>query len=169
MIHKPGKDPHDPTSYHPMSLLSHTGKVFERILTSHLSNHTESQHILRLHQAGFRKGRATIDNILRLSEDIHRNFYKKGVATAIFFDIEKAFDKVWHNGLKYQLLDSRLKLPKPTQSIISSFLNHRQIKVRVASTLSTLFTPQAGLPQGAALSPLLFRLYISDIFTPKPP
>lgn len=107
---------------------------------------------------GIHQGRATTDNILRLSEDIHRNLNKKEITLAIFFDIEKAFDKVWHNGLKYRLLDINLKLPKLTQSIISSFLNNRQIKVKVASTISTPFTPQAGVPQGAVLSPLLFLL-----------
>ncbi len=125
MIHKPGKDPHNVTSYRPISLLSHIGKLFERILTSRLNNHTESLGLIALHQAGFRKGRATTDNIHRLSEDIHRNFNKKEITLAIFFDIEKTFYKVWHNGPIYRLLDSNLKLPQPTQSIISSFLSNR--------------------------------------------
>ena len=160
MIHKPGKDPHKVTSYRPISLLSHIGKLFERILTSRLSNHIESLGLIALHQAGFRTGRATTDNILGLSEDIYRNFNKKEITLAIFFDIEKAFDKVWHNRLIYRLLDSNLKLPQPTQYIISSFLSNRQIKVKIASATSTPFIPQAGVPQGAVLSPLLFLIHI---------
>ncbi len=145
MIHKPGKDPHNPTSNCPISLLSHIGKLFERIFASRLTNHIESLGLLAIHQAGFRKGRTTTDNILRLSEDIYRNFNKKQITMAIFFDIEKAFDKVWHNGLIYRLLDNNLKLPQPTKSIISSFLSNRQIKVKVATSISTPFTPQAGV------------------------
>lgn len=166
MIHKPGKDPHNVTTYRPISLLSHIGKLFERILTSHLSKHIESMGLIAIHQAGVRKGRATTDNILPLSEDIHRNLNKKEITLAIFFDIEKAFDKVWHNRPIYRILDSNLKLPQPTQSIISSFLNNRQIKVKVAFNISRSFTPQAGVPQGAVLSRLLFLLYISDIYYP---
>ncbi|KAL7394884.1 hypothetical protein ABVT39_006215 [Epinephelus coioides] len=140
-----GQDPHNITV-----------ELFERILKSQVNNHIESMGLIAIHQAGFREGRATTDNILHLSEDIHRNFNKKQITLAIFFNIDKAFNKVWHNGLKFRLLDSNLKLPQSTQSIISNFFSNRQIKVKVASTLSSPFTPQAGVPQDAVLSPLLF-------------
>ncbi|XP_064862156.1 probable RNA-directed DNA polymerase from transposon BS [Oncorhynchus nerka] len=168
MIHKPGKDPYNVTSYRPISLLSHVGKLFERVLTQRLSGHTEEMGLLGIHQAGFRKARSTTDNILRLSEDILRNFKKKSLTLAVFFDIEKAFDKMWHNGLCYRLADSNLKLPLSIRNIITSFLHNRTIKVKVSTAISSPFTPEAGVPQGAVLSPLLFLLYISDIYYPPP-
>uniref|UniRef100_A0A8C8I148 Reverse transcriptase domain-containing protein n=1 Tax=Oncorhynchus tshawytscha TaxID=74940 RepID=A0A8C8I148_ONCTS len=64
MIHKPVKDPYNVTSYRPISLLSHVGKLFERVLTQRLSGHTEEMGLLGVHQAGFRKTRSTTDNIL---------------------------------------------------------------------------------------------------------
>uniref|UniRef100_A0A8C8LQ20 Reverse transcriptase domain-containing protein n=1 Tax=Oncorhynchus tshawytscha TaxID=74940 RepID=A0A8C8LQ20_ONCTS len=166
MIHKPGKDPYNVTSYRPISLLSHVGKLFERVLTQRLSGHTEEMGLLGIHQAGFRKARSTTDNILRLSEDILRNLKKKELTLAVFFDIEKAFDKMWHNGLCYRLADSNLKLPLSIRNIITSFLHNRTIKVKVSTAISSPFTPEAGVPQGAVLSPLLFLLYISDIYNP---
>jgi hypothetical protein len=82
MIHKPGKDPYNVTSYRPISLLSQVRKLFERVLTQRLSGHTEEMGLLGIHQAGFRKARSTTDNILRLSEDILRNFKKKELTLA---------------------------------------------------------------------------------------
>lgn len=168
MIHKPGKDPYNVTSYRPISLLSHVGKLFERVLTQRLSSHAEEMGLLGIHQAGFRKARSTTDNILRLSEDILRNFKKKEHTLAVFFDIEKAFDKMWHNGLCYRLADSNLQIPLSIRNIITSFLHNRTIKVKVSTAISSPFTPEAGVPQGAVLSPLLFLLYISDIYYPPP-
>uniref|UniRef100_A0A3Q3FFW1 Reverse transcriptase domain-containing protein n=1 Tax=Labrus bergylta TaxID=56723 RepID=A0A3Q3FFW1_9LABR len=46
------------------------------------------------------------------------------------------------------------------------FLNQREIAVRVGSSTSTRFTPEAGVPQGSAFSNLLFLIYISDIYYP---
>uniref|UniRef100_A0A3Q3N885 Reverse transcriptase domain-containing protein n=1 Tax=Labrus bergylta TaxID=56723 RepID=A0A3Q3N885_9LABR len=78
----------------------------------------------------------------------------------------RAFDKMWHEGLTYRLLDCNLQLPKQTAVLLNSFLNQREIAVRVGSSTSTRFTPEAGVPQGSAFSNLLFLIYISDIYYP---
>ena len=142
---------------------SNLGKFLERVLADRLQKHFDALGVLGVHQAGFRKARSTTDNILRLAEDVQRSFNKKEVTIAVFFDIEKAFDKMWHKGLVYRLMDSNLKLSKQMVVLLNSFLSHRQIAVRVGASISSRFTPEAGVPQGSALSPLLFLLYISDI------
>ena len=50
---------------------------------------------------------------------------------AILLDVEKAFDSVWHNGLKYKVLEANLGLPERYTRILALFLNNRSIKVRV--------------------------------------
>jgi hypothetical protein len=49
------------------------------------------------------------------------------VAVAVFFDSEKAFDKMWHNGLIYRLSDTNLKLPTQMVTLLNSFLNQWEI------------------------------------------
>ncbi|KAL7403374.1 hypothetical protein ABVT39_028188 [Epinephelus coioides] len=166
MIPKPHKDPHLAANYRPISLLSTLGKLLERVLADRLQRHFDALGVLGVHQARFRRERSTTDNILRLAEDVQRGFNKKEVTIGVFFDIEKAFDKMWHDGLVYRLLDQNLKLPQQMVVLLNSFLNDRKIAVKVGTSVSSRFSPEAGVPQGSALSPLLFLLYICDIYYP---
>ena len=72
---------------------------------------------------------------------------------AAFLDIEKDFDNVWHNGLKYKIF--MLDLPTKMTRWLSDFLVGQVIQVNVDGFLSNKINPVPGVPQGSVLSPLL--------------
>lgn len=82
----------------------------------------------------------------------------------ILLDLEKAFDKVWHDGLILKLL--HFAFPIRLVLLIRSFLSNRKAQIAIAGTLSAEINVKAGVPQGSVLSPDLFNTYVVDIPTP---
>ena len=161
MLLKPNKDKQELGSYRPVSLLSNLGKLLERCITYLIYNLAEENKIINKSQSGFRRGRSTHDQIVRILDDIISGFNLSKTSTAVFLDVEKAFDKVWHKGLIVKLHE--LGISVMFTHWILSFLNERLISVKVEDSHSKTFTPVCGVPQGSPISPLLFILYVSDI------
>ena len=76
---------------------------------------------------------------------------------------KKAFDDVWHNGLRYKVF--QLDLPTKMTRWLFDFLVGRVIQVNVNGFLSNQINPQARVPQGSVLSPLLYLIYVNDLPT----
>ena len=116
-------------------------------------------------QAGFRKGVEITDQLLRVLTPIEDATNNRGFMTIIAaLDIQKAFDTMWHDGLRIKL--TQLNFPINLIRWISSFLYNRTAKVKIHETVSNTIYMEAGAPQGSTISPTLYNLYVSDI--PQP-
>ena len=85
--------------------------------------------------------------------------------TAAFLDVEKAFDNIWHNGLRYKIY--QFDLPTKLRRWLSDFLVRKIIHVKIEGFLSPKGYPKAGFPQSSNLSPLLFLIYVNDMPNPS--
>lgn len=137
------------------------GKLTEKIIETRLTKFAEKKHILINQQSGFRKHRRTTDNLLYLTQKIKEQFNRKRKVCTLFFDISKAFDKVWHSGLLHKL--KQVKTPQYIINWIRAFLLNRKFYVKINDKKSLTEIILAGVPQGAILSPLLFNIYINDV------
>ena len=150
-ILKKGKDRRKLDSYRPISLLSCVGKLLERVVNTRLMWHLESLGFLADTQTGFREHRSTEDQLALLAQQIEDGFQEKKKTLAVFFDLSKAFDKVWRDGLLLKLLQTgvRGKMFK----WIKNFLHDRTARVKLDGNFSKLVKLKEGVPP-VALSPM---------------
>ena len=158
MLLKPGKPKTDPNSYRPITLTSCLCKIFERIINSRLTKYLDRHGLNNEFQGAFRRGRGTHDQIHRVYNSARENSRQGKATAAVFLDIARAFDSVWHKGLKVKLA----RLPSPVCRLLCNYLDDRHLQVRHEDNLSHSFCPEAGVPQGGVLSPTLYSYFTSD-------
>ena len=156
MLLKPDKLPSLTISYRPISLINSIIKLFERAIEQRLRSHPENMGFLNKHQSGFKRAKYTDDHLFRLSQSIMESFNRGDHVVAAFLDVKKAFDNVWHNGLRYKIF--QLDLPTKMTHRLSDFLVGPVIQVNVSGFWSNQINPKAGVLQGSVLSPLLFLI-----------
>ncbi|GBO02649.1 RNA-directed DNA polymerase from mobile element jockey [Araneus ventricosus] len=121
-ILNPGKNPRDPSSYRPISLLSSLSKIAEAVILKRLAEATEDQLIP--FQFGFRKNLPTVQQLLRITEVIREGMDDGWDTGAVSLDIVKAFDRVWMDGLVYKLIE--LRVPGSIIRLIATYLSTRK-------------------------------------------
>ena len=125
----------------------------------------DEQEIIPEVQHGFRPKHSSVHQLMRVVEKINGGFSLKLSTGAIFLDVAKAFDKVWHVGLVHKLLKGGV--PLPMCKLLYSYLQNRFFRVRSEGELSSTRPIAAGVPQGSILGPLLFTCYTADIPIPE--
>ena len=149
----------DPGNYRPIALLPIVSKVLERIVHNKLSSFLSPW--LSKKQSGFRKADGTVPQLVRLTQQWSEGIDRSHYIGALFFDLKKAFDKVWHRGLIAKLNAAGIR--GSALKWFGSFLENRNHVTVVNGRVSSPAKIHAGVPQGAILSPLLFSIYVNDI------
>ena len=139
------------------------GKIFEKLLFDTIYKHQFEHNLITPNQFGFRPDDSTIYQLLSITHTIYTAFedVPSRETRAVFLDLSKASDRVWHEGLLYNLEcnDKGGYL----LGIIKDFVHDRRQRVVLNEKSSNWSTVSAGVLQGSVLGPLFFLVYINDL------
>ena len=91
------------SNYRPISLLPIFGKILEKIVFDQLYLFLNDNELLSKSQSGFWPGDSCTYQLLSITSNIFDSFENYDETRALFLDISRAFDKVWHDGLIHKL------------------------------------------------------------------
>jgi hypothetical protein len=145
------------TNYRGIKLMSHTMKLWERVIEHRLRGMTH----ITMNQFGFMPGRSTMEAIFLIRQVTERYKEQKKDLHMVFIDLEKAYDKIPRN-LMWWALDKH-KVPTKYVTLIKDMYDKVVTSVRTTDGDTNVFPINIGLHQGSALSPYIFALVIDDV------
>ena len=158
-VHKKD-DPTDKTNFRPVSVLSLLSKVFERVIYNQLGKYMDT--FLNKLLCGFRKAHSTQNALFKLLQRWQKELDNSGLVGTILMDLSKV-----HDCLPHDLIIAKFEaygLSKSSLSLLLDYLTSRKQRVKIGSSYSVWNEIKRGVPQGSILRPLLFNVFVNDIF-----
>ena len=132
-------------NYRSVSLHPICGKFFERLIFNEIFSFFLANNPLAPNEPGFKPGDSCINQLLSITHDIYSSFDDGFEVRSVFLDIFKAFDKVWHEGIKFKLQQNGI--PDDLVNMLSDFLRNRKQKVTLNGQSSSWTNVNAEVPK----------------------
>ncbi|KAK3506081.1 hypothetical protein QTP70_021893, partial [Hemibagrus guttatus] len=145
------------SNYRGIKLMSHTMKLWERVVEARLRKVVE----ICEQQYGFMPRKSTTDAIfaLRILMEKYRDGQKE--LHCVFVDLEKAYDRVPREELWYCMRKSGVA--EKYVRVVQDMYERSRTVVRCAVGQTQEFNVEVGLHQGSALSPFLFAMVMDQL------
>ena len=147
-------------NYRPVRVLTTLSKLYESTMNDQLLGHFAS--IFNNLLNAFRKGHSCQTLLIKCIEDWKSALDENKHVGVLFTDLSKAFDCLPHS-----LLLAKLKaygLDISACHLVASYLSNRKQRVKIGKARSKWISLSKGVPQGSILGPLLFNIFINDMY-----
>lgn len=152
----------DPDNYRGISLISAVLKIISKVVATRLHSIAERDNLLVKEQAGFRTREECVAQATALYEAVIRRSNIGKATYAVFIDFAKAYDKVPHMGMLRKLKSIGIK--GHLFKVIEALYHGPKMCVKIGHSVTQEVNYNCGVRQGCPASPILFDLYINDIF-----
>lgn len=151
---KPGKDPLECSSYHPIALLNMDLKMLTKVLATRLAGVLST--VVDIEQTGFLPGMSTDTNLRRLFTHLQLDTSGSPAKVVVSIDIEKTFESV--DWLYMHKVLEVLVFGPGFRRWVTMLYSDPRTAIQLGIVVSDFFTIGRGTRQGCPLSPFIFAL-----------
>ena len=153
----------DCDNYRGITLLSTLNKLLEIIIWDRISGWWYRNHVVSDLQGAGRKGFSCIHTALTLQETISKERERSKKVFVSYYDVSKAFDSVWIDGLFYQLYE--MGITGSLWRLLYRMYINFQCCVRIGTETSQWYAMECGIHQGGYLSLVKYTAFINSLIT----
>ena len=148
-------------NYRGITLLTNFNKIFEILIWLRLEEWWSSSGVISNLQGACRKGQSCVHSAFLLQETVSTALDDSNNVFVAYFDVSKAFDTVWVNGLFYKMYEMGIR-GKTWRLLYRSYLNF-MCKVRISDMSSDWYEMMCGIHQGGFLSLIKYVAFINQL------